>query len=82
MKSDKLTRRQYFALSSIAVLSPALRLLPREDTAIAGSASRERVRSKFSRMIKSFPAPFILVKCTRAPPFCASDSIIWMTHSL
>lgn len=39
MKSDKLTRRQYFALSSMAVLSPALRLLPREDTAIAGSAS-------------------------------------------
>lgn len=39
MKPEKLTRRQYFALSSMAVLSPALRLLPREGTAIAGSAS-------------------------------------------
>ena len=39
MKPEKLTRRQLFALSSVAVLSPALRLLPREDTAIAGSAS-------------------------------------------
>lgn len=39
MKSEKLTRRQYFALSSLAVLSPALRLLPRESAAIAGSAS-------------------------------------------
>lgn len=39
MKPKKLTRRQYFALCSLAVLSPELRLLPRADTAIAGNAS-------------------------------------------
>lgn len=39
MKTEKLTRRQYFALCSLAVLSPALRLLPRENAALAGSAS-------------------------------------------
>lgn len=39
MKTEKLTRRQYFALCSLAVLSPALRLLPRENAAIAGNAS-------------------------------------------
>lgn len=39
MKTKKLTRRQYFALCSLAFLSPALRLLPRESAAIAGSAS-------------------------------------------
>lgn len=39
MNPRALTRRQYFALCALVMLSPALRLLPQANTELAGSAS-------------------------------------------